>query len=82
MTTRYSYGDLQAVTENFNKELGGGGFDTAFEGTLTNGTKVIVKHLDDYGQIKKSFLSKANIRTYVFHLLGTYVTILFNWLIL
>jgi hypothetical protein len=28
--TRYSYDDLQAKTENFNKELGAGGFGTVF----------------------------------------------------
>ena len=31
MPTRYAYDDLQAITENFNKELDGGGFGTIFE---------------------------------------------------
>ena len=42
MLTRYSYDDLQAMTENFNKKLGIGGFGTVFDGTLIDGTKIIV----------------------------------------
>uniref|UniRef100_A0A7N2N7X6 non-specific serine/threonine protein kinase n=1 Tax=Quercus lobata TaxID=97700 RepID=A0A7N2N7X6_QUELO len=68
MTTRYSYGDLQAIIENFNKELGGGGFGIVFEGTLTNGTKVAVKCLDGYGQIKKSFLAEVKTIGSIHHL--------------
>ena len=51
MPIRYSYHDLQVMTGNFIKELGGGGFGTVFEGTLIDGTMVVVKRLD--GQIKK-----------------------------
>ena len=57
--TRYSYDDLQAMTKNFNNKLGGGGFGTVFEGTLINNTKVAVKRLDGFGQIKKSFLAEV-----------------------
>jgi hypothetical protein len=59
MPTRYSYHDLQAMTENFKKELGGGGFGTVFEGTLIVGTKVAVKRLHGFSQIKKSFLAEV-----------------------
>jgi serine/threonine protein kinase len=59
MPTRYSYHDLQAMTENFIKELGGGGFGTVFEGTLIDGTKVAVKRLNGFSQIKKSFLAEV-----------------------
>uniref|UniRef100_A0A7N2N7X9 Receptor-like serine/threonine-protein kinase n=1 Tax=Quercus lobata TaxID=97700 RepID=A0A7N2N7X9_QUELO len=59
MPTRYSYDDLQVITDNFNKELGGGGFGTVFEGTLVDGTKVAVKRLDGFSQIKKSFLAEV-----------------------
>ncbi|XP_030954055.1 G-type lectin S-receptor-like serine/threonine-protein kinase SD2-5 [Quercus lobata] len=58
MPTRYSYDDLQAITENFNKKLGAGGFGTVFEGTLIDGTKVAVKRLDGLNQIKRSFLAE------------------------
>ncbi|XP_050291136.1 G-type lectin S-receptor-like serine/threonine-protein kinase SD2-5 [Quercus robur] len=57
--TRYSYVDLQAITKNFNNKLGEGGFGTVFEGTLINNTKVAVKCLDGFGQIKKSFLAEV-----------------------
>ena len=59
MPTSYSYDDLQAMTENFGKELGVGGFGTVFEGTLFDGTKVAVKRLDGLRQIKKSFLAEV-----------------------
>ena len=55
LPTRYSFGDLQAMTENFNKKLGAGGFGIVFEGTLINGTKVAVKHLHGFSQIKNHF---------------------------
>ncbi|XP_075653823.1 G-type lectin S-receptor-like serine/threonine-protein kinase SD2-5 [Castanea sativa] len=57
--TRYSYVDLQAITKNFKNKLGEGGFGTVFEGTLINNTKVAVKRLDGFSQIKKSFLAEV-----------------------
>ena len=57
--TRYSYDDMQSMTENFNKELGRGGFGTIFEGTLIDNTKVAVKRFDGLNQIKKSFLAEV-----------------------
>ncbi|XP_050271298.1 G-type lectin S-receptor-like serine/threonine-protein kinase SD2-5 isoform X1 [Quercus robur] len=68
MPTRYSYDDLQAITENFNKELGRGGFGTVFEGTLPDGTKVAVKHLDGFSQIKKSFLAEVETIGSIHHI--------------
>nr|POE83602.1 g-type lectin s-receptor-like serine/threonine-protein kinase sd2-5 [Quercus suber] len=68
MPTRYSYDDLQAITENFNKELGVGGFGTVFEGTLPNGTKVAVKRLDGFSQIKKSFLAEVETIGSIHHI--------------
>lgn len=57
--TKFSYDDLKAMTENFTKKLGAGGFGTVFEGILTDGTKVAVKRLDGFGRIKKSFLAEV-----------------------
>ncbi|XP_050240798.1 G-type lectin S-receptor-like serine/threonine-protein kinase SD2-5 [Quercus robur] len=54
-----AYDDLRVITDNFNKELGRGGFGTIFEGILVDGTKVAVKCLDGFSQIKKSFLAKV-----------------------
>ncbi|KAM3761511.1 hypothetical protein ACB098_01G273600 [Castanea mollissima] len=68
MPTRYSYDDLQAITENFNKELGVGGFGTVFEGTLPDGTKVAVKRLDGFSQIKKSFLAEVETIGSIHHI--------------
>ncbi|XP_050248734.1 G-type lectin S-receptor-like serine/threonine-protein kinase SD2-5 [Quercus robur] len=59
MPTRYSFTDLQVMTENFKKNIGGGGFGTVFEGTLIDGTKVAVKRLHGINQIKKSFLAEV-----------------------
>ena len=53
MPTRYSFENLQAMTKNFNKKLGGGGFGIVFEGALIDGTKIVVKHLNGINQIKK-----------------------------
>ncbi|KAL4620637.1 hypothetical protein ACB092_06G170000 [Castanea dentata] len=59
MPTRYSFADLQVMTENFKKNIGGGGFGTVFEGTLIDGTRVAVKRLHGFSQIKKSFLAEV-----------------------
>ena len=47
------------MTENFSKELGAGGFSKVFERTLIDGTKVAVKRLNGFSQIKKSFLAEV-----------------------
>ncbi|KAF3946188.1 hypothetical protein CMV_027516 [Castanea mollissima] len=67
MPTRYSFADLQVMTENFKKNIGGGGFGTVFEGTLIDGTRVAVKRLHGFSQIKKSFLAEPEEEM---HLLG------------
>ena len=59
MSTRYSFADLQVMTENFKKNIRGGGFGTVFEGTLIDGTRVAVKCLHGFSQIKKSFLAEV-----------------------
>ncbi|CAL5342857.1 unnamed protein product [Camellia sinensis] len=57
--TRFSYEELRAMTSNFNDKLGEGGFGSVFQGTLSNGTKVAVKRLNGFGQVKKSFLAEV-----------------------
>ncbi|PHU12544.1 hypothetical protein BC332_19474 [Capsicum chinense] len=59
MSTRFSYDDLKAATENFTKKLGEGGFGSVFEGCLEDGTKIAVKCLEGIGQVKKSFLAEV-----------------------
>ncbi|KAA8525002.1 hypothetical protein F0562_011360 [Nyssa sinensis] len=59
MLARFSNEELKAMTVNFSSKLGEGGFGSVFEGTLSNGTKVAVKHLDGLAHVKKSFLAEV-----------------------
>ncbi|KAL3715161.1 hypothetical protein ACJRO7_006973 [Eucalyptus globulus] len=59
MLTRFRFSDLKAMTNDFSKKLGEGGFGSVFEGTLIDGTKVAVKRLGGFGQVKKSFLAEV-----------------------
>ncbi|KAK9050310.1 hypothetical protein SSX86_030718 [Deinandra increscens subsp. villosa] len=59
MPTRFSYEELKAATENFNKKLGEGGFGAVYEGTLEDGSKIAVKCLEGLGQVNKSFLAEV-----------------------
>ncbi|KAL3743927.1 hypothetical protein ACJRO7_013216 [Eucalyptus globulus] len=68
MPTRYTYEDLKAITNDFSKKLGEGGFSSVFEGTLIDGTKVAVKHLVGFGQVKKSFLAEVEAVGSIHHL--------------
>ncbi|KAI6697222.1 hypothetical protein NL676_017341 [Syzygium grande] len=52
-------GDLKSMTGDFNIKLGEGGFGSVFLGTLPNGTRIAVKRLHGFAQIKKSFLAEA-----------------------
>ena len=56
MPTRYSYENLKAMSADFSKKLGEGGFGSVYEGALSNGTKIAVKCLDGLGQLEDSFL--------------------------
>ncbi|XP_039161288.1 G-type lectin S-receptor-like serine/threonine-protein kinase SD2-5 [Eucalyptus grandis] len=56
---RFAYNDLETITNGFDKKLGEGGFGSVFEGTLSDDTKVAVKRLDGFGQVKKSFLAEV-----------------------
>ncbi|CAN4104476.1 unnamed protein product [Withania somnifera] len=49
--TRFSYNELKIITEDFSRKLGEGGFGSVYEGTLSNGTKIAVKHLNGIGQV-------------------------------
>ncbi|KAH0651213.1 hypothetical protein KY285_032110 [Solanum tuberosum] len=57
--TRFSYNELKIITDDFSRKLGKGGFGSVYEGTLSNGTKIAVKHLDGVGQVKESFLTEV-----------------------
>ncbi|XP_028075012.1 G-type lectin S-receptor-like serine/threonine-protein kinase SD2-5 [Camellia sinensis] len=47
------------MTCNFNDEIGKGGFGSVFQGKLSNGTKIAVKHLNGFDHVKKSFLAEV-----------------------
>ncbi|XP_065850891.1 G-type lectin S-receptor-like serine/threonine-protein kinase SD2-5 [Euphorbia lathyris] len=59
LPTRFSHEELKALTDNFSKMLGEGGFGSVFEGTLADGTKIAVKRLNGIGPMKKSFLAEV-----------------------
>ncbi|XP_049387745.1 G-type lectin S-receptor-like serine/threonine-protein kinase SD2-5 [Solanum stenotomum] len=59
MPTRFSYEELTVMTENFSEKLGEGGFGAVFEGTMSDGTKIAVKRLQGFGNVKKSFLAEV-----------------------
>ncbi|KAF8006160.1 hypothetical protein BT93_K0465 [Corymbia citriodora subsp. variegata] len=68
MLTRFAFNDLKTITDKFSKKLGEGGFGSVFEGTLSDGTKVAVKRLDGFGQVKKSFLAEVETIGSIHHL--------------
>ncbi|KAF3663150.1 putative secologanin synthase-like [Capsicum annuum] len=59
MPIRFSYEELTVMTENFSKKLGEGGFGSVFEGIMSDGTKLAVKHLQGVSNMKKSFLAEV-----------------------
>ncbi|KAF8006268.1 hypothetical protein BT93_K0532 [Corymbia citriodora subsp. variegata] len=59
MPNRFTYDHLKTIMNEFGKKLGEGGFGSVFEGTLSDGTKVAIKHLDGFGQVKKSFIAEV-----------------------
>nr|XP_033513088.1 G-type lectin S-receptor-like serine/threonine-protein kinase SD2-5 [Nicotiana tomentosiformis]XP_033513091.1 G-type lectin S-receptor-like serine/threonine-protein kinase SD2-5 [Nicotiana tomentosiformis] len=59
MPTRFSFEELTVMTENFSKKLGEGGFGSVFDGTMSDGTKIAVKRLQGFGNVKKSFLAEV-----------------------
>ncbi|KAK4792436.1 hypothetical protein SAY86_022871 [Trapa natans] len=58
MPTRFSFEEIKGATASFSKKLGEGGFGSVFEGILLDGTKIAVKQLEGFYQIKKLFLAE------------------------
>ncbi|KAK4714512.1 hypothetical protein R3W88_020419 [Solanum pinnatisectum] len=59
MPTRFSYDELTVMTEDFSKKLGKGGCGSVFEGIHSDGTKIAVKSLQCFSNMKKSFLAEV-----------------------
>ncbi|KAG5597371.1 hypothetical protein H5410_038603 [Solanum commersonii] len=66
--TRFSYNELKIITQDFSRKLGKGGFGSVYEGTLSSGTKIAVKHLDGVGQVKESFLTEVKTVSGINHI--------------
>ncbi|PIA33926.1 hypothetical protein AQUCO_03900049v1 [Aquilegia coerulea] len=56
---RFTYNELKSATGNYNKRLGGGGFGSVYGGILSDGTKIAVKCLEQFGQGKNEFLAEV-----------------------
>ncbi|EFJ28918.1 hypothetical protein SELMODRAFT_17171, partial [Selaginella moellendorffii] len=56
----FNLNELEMATRNFSKRIGSGGFGTVFEGSLSDGSRIAVKRLDDSNQGEKQF--KAEVR--------------------
>lgn len=61
LPSRFSYMDLQMITNNFGRQLGKGGFGAVYAGLLPNSTKVAVKQLESVKQGDKEFRSEVAI---------------------
>ncbi|KAK3404877.1 hypothetical protein EUGRSUZ_K01182 [Eucalyptus grandis] len=68
MPTRFTSDALKAITDNFSKKLGECGFGSVFEGTLIDSTKVAIKRIDGFGQVKKSFLTEVETIGSIHHI--------------
>ncbi|WVZ99319.1 LOW QUALITY PROTEIN: hypothetical protein U9M48_044640 [Paspalum notatum var. saurae] len=65
---RFSYKELEMITNNFERVLGQGGFGKVYDGFLEDGTQVAVKLRSQYSnQGVKEFLLEAQILTRIHH---------------
>ncbi|KAI4378356.1 hypothetical protein MLD38_015847 [Melastoma candidum] len=68
LPTRFTYGYLKAVTDNFSGKLGEGGFGSVYEGTLNDRTRVAVKKLNRFDHVTRSFLAEMESMGSIHHL--------------
>ncbi|TVU20520.1 hypothetical protein EJB05_36733, partial [Eragrostis curvula] len=65
---RFTYGELEAITNGFQRVLGRGGFGYVFYGILEDGTQVAVKlRSETSNQGVKEFLAEAQILARIHH---------------
>lgn len=67
LPTRFSYKELQSITNGFTNKLGQGAFGAVYAGVLPNGTKVAVKQLEGVKQGDKEFRSEVAIMGGIHH---------------
>lgn len=65
---RFTYEDLEMITDSFKRVIGRGGFGYVYEGFLEDGTQVAVKmRSQSSNQGAKEFLTEAQILTRIHH---------------
>ncbi|CAM0954468.1 unnamed protein product [Alopecurus aequalis] len=65
---RFTYRELEAMTDNFKTVLGWGGFGCVYDGFLTDGTQVAVKLLSESSsQGLREFLTEAQTLSKIHH---------------
>ncbi|XP_073006626.1 putative leucine-rich repeat receptor-like protein kinase At2g19210 [Typha latifolia] len=65
---QFTYRELEIITNNFQREIGKGGFGAVYDGFLENGTQVAVKmRSQSSSQGVKEFLAEAQHLTRVHH---------------
>ncbi|CAN6350414.1 unnamed protein product [Urochloa humidicola] len=65
---RFTYKELEMITNNFERVLGRGGFGKVYDGFLEDGTQVAVKlRSDSSNQGVKEFLAEAQTLTRIHH---------------
>uniref|UniRef100_A0ACD5T8B7 Uncharacterized protein n=1 Tax=Avena sativa TaxID=4498 RepID=A0ACD5T8B7_AVESA len=66
---RFTYKELEMITNNFHQVLGQGGFGYVYSGFLEDGTQVAVKlQSDSSNQGVKEFLAETDILTRIHHM--------------
>ncbi|XP_077214064.1 G-type lectin S-receptor-like serine/threonine-protein kinase At5g35370 [Tasmannia lanceolata] len=62
LPVRFKYEELEAATNNFENQIGSGGFGSVYKGTLSDKTLIAVKRINNVGiQGKKEFLTELAI---------------------
>lgn len=67
MTSRFTFEQLRAATEQFSKMIGKGGFGSVFEGQVGD-QRVAVKQLDRAGQGRREFLAEVETIGNIHHI--------------
>ncbi|MCO5552800.1 hypothetical protein L7F22_006317 [Adiantum nelumboides] len=67
LPSRYTYKELEQITNGFERQLGRGGFGVVYAGLLPNGTKVAVKKLESVVQGNKEFKAEVAIMGGIHH---------------